>query len=361
MDIGRIDAVNLNQNPKILLSGIKIKLIQMYLNRKSRNIFFLEVGRPKLPDWAERLNEYSGGLEVVTNGHLTEIPVTHHFTSRWIFSLRNVTIEPERGDVYSPRGQLIVESSNWHPYFPNPLRHRKSNRKILSTPDSPYIVLASWAYFHFLIENLPLFLAAKNDFPHANVLIARNSPHYLRDALDLLKIIPIEVDYQVTVDKLVMCSVGRDTGWAHPKDISLVKAQFQPYIKEKVTGKSIYVARSRSMRSPLNEKDLIDSISALGVEVIYAEELSLQEQISRFSSCDLLIGVHGAGLSNQVWMQSGTTVIEILDKQYFNICFEVLAKVKGIIYESVIFDSKSSDSGIPVSEVLKKITLIQTT
>jgi len=225
--------------------------------------------------------------------------------------------------------------------------------------DSPYIFLASWAYFHFLIENLPLFLAARKDFPHAKVIIASSAPRYLRDALDLLKIIPIEVDNQVTVGELVMCSVGRDTGWAHPKDVSLVNAEFQPYFTEKVKSKSIYVARSRSMRSPLNEKNLIASISSLGVEIIYAEELSLQEQISLFSSSDLLIGIHGAGLSNQVWMQSGTTVIEILDKQYFNICFEALAKVKGITYESVIFDSKSSDSGIPVSEVIEKIILVQ--
>lgn len=344
---------------KTLLLKLLIKFVQIFINLKSRRIYHLEVGHPELPNWAERIEKYSDSLEVVTDGHLTDIPILHYFPVRWIYKLRGVTLEPRRGDVFSPTGQLVVESTNWHPYFPNPLRRKTRKRNSLPKYDSPYTFLASWAYFHFLVENLPLFLAARCEFPLAKVIVAKNSPRYLTQALELLGVDSIEVDSQVTVDELIICSVGRDTGWAHPKDVTLLKQSFKPYIVAQQKRKSVYVSRSHSMRSPVGENELIESLKAIGVEIIFAEDLTLKEQIALFSSSEVLIGIHGAGLANQLWMESGSTVIEIVDKQYFNICFEALAKASGNMYESVIFDSKGPNPGIPVSKVIEKVLEVQ--
>jgi hypothetical protein len=343
------------KSSKKFLLRLLTKLTQIHTNLRSRRIYHLEVGHPDLPNWAERIEKYSDSVEVVTDGHLTEIPILHYFPMRWIYKLRGVTLEPLRGDVYSPTGQLVIESTNWHPYFPNPLRRKTRKRNSLPKLDSPYIFLASWAYFHFIVENLPLFLAARYEFPLAKVIIAKNSPRYLTQALELLGVDSVEVDSQVTVDELIICSVGSDTGWAHPKDVTILKEGFKPFIVAQQKRKYVYVARSHSMRSPVDENELIESLRALGVEIIFAEDLPLKEQISLFSSTEVLIGIHGAGLTNQLWMESGSTVIEIIDKQYFNICFEALAKVTGNIYESVIFDSNSSNPGIPVAKIIEKV------
>ncbi len=344
---------------KKLLRRILVKLVQLYTNKKSKKIYHLEVGHPYLPNWAERVVKYCDSIEVVTDGNLTDIPISHYFSRRWIYRMRGVTLEPFRGDVFSPTGQLVIESTNWHPYFPSPLRHKKRKRYSLPKYDLPYTFLASWAYFHFLVENLPLFLATRSEFPLAKVIIAKNSPRYLTQALELLGAESIEVDSQVTVDELIICSVGSDTGWAHPKDVTLLRQSFKPFIVDQEKGSSVYVARSHSLRSPLNENELIECLKALGVKIIFAEDFTLKEQITLFSSAEVLIGIHGAGLANQLWMESGSTVIEIVDKQYFNICFEALAKACGNIYESVIFDSKSSNPGIPVSRVIEKVIACQ--
>jgi hypothetical protein len=317
------------------------RLTSEYLNLRSKNILYLEVGRARLPLWAQRTSIYSESAEVCTRGRLTEIPVRHYFRERYIYRLTDVTLEPYRGDVFSHKGELIHESSNWHPYYPNPLRRRAPKAKKLPREPQPHIFLASWAYFHFLIENLPSFLAAFKEFPESKVVIAAESPRYLLDVIELLNLSPVVVKKQVQIPDLAICSKGNDSGWAHPQDILLLRETFKDYFSSQVNRKAIYVSRDHSTRSPKFEKSLIEILSSAGVQTVFPEELSFTQQISLFSSTYLLIGLHGAGLSNQVWMEPGSHVIEILDEDYFNICYEVLAEVAGHHYRGVLFNSKS--------------------
>jgi capsular polysaccharide biosynthesis protein len=41
------------------------------------------------------------------------------------------------------------------------------------------------------------------------------------------------------------------------------------------------------------------------------EELDFAEQVRLFASAVLVVGQHGAGLGNSLWMQPGSTVIEL--------------------------------------------------
>lgn len=47
------------------------------------------------------------------------------------------------------------------------------------------------------------------------------------------------------------------------------------------------------------------------VNVLDAAALSLHEQVRTFSRCMLLVGDHGAGLSNAVFMPAGAAVVEL--------------------------------------------------
>ena len=64
-------------------------------------------------------------------------------------------------------------------------------------------------------------------------------------------------------------------------------------------------------RKVVNEDALCAVLRNHGFEVLYGEELSLSEQIDIFSSAATLLGVHGAGLMNAIFMHSGSKVIEL--------------------------------------------------
>jgi hypothetical protein len=348
---------------QLLAKRLLSKLIRLpknlYRDFENNRIMYLEVGRPHLPPWVERVEKVAESTEVVSSGNLTQIAMRHYFPERWIYMLKNVTLEPASGDIFSPTGQLIFESTNWHSYFPNPFRRRKRIRESRISNGFPFIYLPASGYFHFLIEDLPSFLATRYIYPQSDVLVARESPQYLIDVLEILGINPILVNSHVGVSELILSSKGRDSGWARPQDINILRDTFRSLGTEFKPESILYISRKKSLRSPRNESQLIEVLEENGVEIVFAEDMSMHQQIVKFSSARLLIGLHGAGLSNQVWMKPGMYVLEILDKAYFNICFEALAKVSGLNYESITFDTSNSDSGIPTSDVVKSVENIK--
>ncbi len=75
-------------------------------------------------------------------------------------------------------------------------------------------------------------------------------------------------------------------------------------------------ASGASVRSVPNLREVVASPSlfspADAVRVIDSAHLDPVEQMTLFSSTTLLIGQHGAGLANMVWMPRGSAVVEIL-------------------------------------------------
>jgi hypothetical protein len=66
------------------------------------------------------------------------------------------------------------------------------------------------------------------------------------------------------------------------------------------------------IRSVPNLHQLPGNIQRFGdVSLVDASDLTPREQVSLFSRTDILIGQHGAGLSNMLWMRPNSTVIEI--------------------------------------------------
>jgi len=75
----------------------------------------------------------------------------------------------------------------------------------------------------------------------------------------------------------------------------------------------IYISRaSARKRCVVNERELMDALGALGIESIESESLSLAEQARLFSEAELIVAAHGAGLTNVMFAEPGTRVIEVL-------------------------------------------------
>lgn len=78
-----------------------------------------------------------------------------------------------------------------------------------------------------------------------------------------------------------------------------------------------HVKGSRArMRRALNEHELAPLLDEYGFEVYNLEEMSMAEQIQLFRHGDMVISPHGAGLSNIVYCQPNTKVIELLHDRF---------------------------------------------
>nr|XP_019050432.1 hypothetical protein I302_00864 [Kwoniella bestiolae CBS 10118]OCF29362.1 hypothetical protein I302_00864 [Kwoniella bestiolae CBS 10118] len=101
--------------------------------------------------------------------------------------------------------------------------------------------------------------------------------------------------------------------------------------------KIVYVDRQSSSRRLLNgtHDDLLDVLDGLDhrgkakIQVGRLEEMSYGDQIRLFADADIIIGVHGNGLTHQVWMAPGGIIIEIFPPGVFLRDYQLIAQVVG--------------------------------
>jgi len=101
----------------------------------------------------------------------------------------------------------------------------------------------------------------------------------------------------------------------------------------------IYVSRPVALRSPLaNEDKLVALLLRFGIEAIDPGTLPLTEQIKIFHEAKLIIGTHGAGLTNVIFSQPGALLYELFPSVALsNVCYNRLAQGRGVHYWADVF------------------------
>jgi hypothetical protein len=88
----------------------------------------------------------------------------------------------------------------------------------------------------------------------------------------------------------------------------------------------IYVARGNATRRKLvNENEILQLLSNYGFEVIQTDNKTVSEQAEIFSQAEVVIALHGAALTNLLFIQPGTKVIELFPNGYINNCYYVMS------------------------------------
>ena len=78
----------------------------------------------------------------------------------------------------------------------------------------------------------------------------------------------------------------------------------------------VYLSRKKSGRSLNNEEEVESLLATGGFQIVYAEELSVADQIRVFAEAAVLVAPHGAGETNILYMAEGTKLIEIFSPSF---------------------------------------------
>jgi len=99
----------------------------------------------------------------------------------------------------------------------------------------------------------------------------------------------------------------------------------------------LYVSRNdASARRVLNEDELLAALHRYGYQSVQLSALPVAEQVSLFSSASHIVGLHGAGLSNIVFANSGCALLEIFAHTYGTPAYYVLTAAQGLPYYSYV-------------------------
>jgi capsular polysaccharide biosynthesis protein len=229
----------------------------------------------------------------------------------------------------------------------------------------------SSGHYHWLTEVLPRLWLIRERAPEFTLLLPDNP--YVRtiglESLDLLgfefeDIFWMRNDEFLKVSNLFHVTKLARTGYLHDE---IMKELRHAFIGEGAAGKrKVYISRADAERRKiLNDDDLIRVLLDAGFEIFTRNEMDLKQQVKLFSECGVIAGIHGAGLTNCLFMREGT-VVE-LKKNEPTIAYWHLAGSLGhkYYYYNGVPDSDQSLIGtgcnltIPITDfenrVLKKI------
>ena len=108
-----------------------------------------------------------------------------------------------------------------------------------------------------------------------------------------------------------------------------------------LNNKVLYVSRAKASRRRLvNERYFIAHLKQkYDITFIYAEELSFTEQVRLFSSHKIIISPHGAGLTNMLFANPETILIELMPNDYQHIGYLRMTDSIGIRHNIIVVDS----------------------
>lgn len=206
-------------------------------------------------------------------------------------------------------------------------------------------------FFHWFLDSLQKLellsdVLSGEEKDHVFIIPANHNASFIINSLPAFGFTFIiqKVNQLLLVDSLTVVPDIAPSG-NYRKEIVLalserLRSQFTSGVNEQEKIKKVYITRRNAeKRKIINEVDLISILQINGFEICDMDNISFGEQINIMTNADVLISLHGAGLTHMLWMKKSSTVLEIRARDdSSNNCYFTLASDLGINYYYALAD-----------------------
>lgn len=215
---------------------------------------------------------------------------------------------------------------------------------MVNTRHSEIFILDKWhgAYFHWITDVLPKVVLLKQYRPNCTILLPNSIKKHQKDSLEaVIGSAPIKPSYSLKhsatlVFNFEFVSYTAPTGNYHEAVLNKLRNEIREYykVKNNSCNRRIYISRAKaSKRKVSNEENMIPILDQFNIEIHYFEDYSFKEQVLIASEAELIIGLHGAGLTNMMFMNSEKNILELrLPEDQTNLCFYSMASALNLKY-----------------------------
>jgi capsular polysaccharide biosynthesis protein len=268
-----------------------------------------------------------------------------------------------KGRVYAESFADCLEEGRWNHQLGDFYKNKKTYLKFLANNYLRYkhqghfeeaFVFTdnfSMGYFEWFGSALPRLMYAKEKGINAIALLPFcTKVPFIKESLELLNLRYEEVkpNAYVTIDQLLVPSRQTPLQHTHPLYFNKVRESLLYAICPQglpQAHKRLYISRAKARcRRITNEDDLAPILEARGFLTITPEKLSIKETALLLSSATHLVSIHGAGLTNMIFMQPGTAVLECCNPQKSNLVYCKMAHALGLDYYYQFADKILEDS-----------------
>lgn len=188
------------------------------------------------------------------------------------------------------------------------------------------VIHSKWFNYGFWINSyVPRLLELKDSRKSFKLMVPFHWEHipYVKEVLDEIECerIIIPHDHQVFAKEVLLPETRQWTASFDEKRIQLVRKRLIDIANRKVEQnnfpKKIYLTRkNRGNRCSENEEEVMKLLSQFGFEALAFEDYSIWEQVKMMCQATHFISIHGAGLTNLIFLPDEAHVLELVNRQY---------------------------------------------
>lgn len=216
----------------------------------------------------------------------------------------------------------------------------------VSSTDCVAICHDQWStenYYHWLIDTLPRLLILRQAHPNMLLLLPqpllpKQLPDYITRSAAILgftQYLPINTRQILRADCVVLPELTAASLTQNPELVKQVRTELIVALQPKSVSatRKVYAARaSNGVRSIQNAPEVELLLQRWGFEKVYFEQLSFLEQVQLMQETVVFLGVHGAGMTNMLFLQQNAIVIELLNEEHGDLCYFRLASCLNLPY-----------------------------
>lgn len=213
-------------------------------------------------------------------------------------------------------------------------------------------------YYHWMVELLPRLQLLDDDPAWAGLplMVPESLPAFARETLQIAGLMGRAVFLPEGLhrfDSLVVPSILSPPSHPSPLAVDWLRTRLgQPMLPAEQRRRRLYISRrDAGTRFACNEAELEAMLGRYGFETVVMSGLTVAQQIALFASAEVVVGIHGASLTNLAFTESGACVIELFQEAWFTNAFYHLATIRGHRYGFLVCPRQGAGLEVPLVEL----------
>lgn len=290
--------------------------------------------------------------------------------ARYVLDVTDGRLVGDFGATVTPGGVLDYQTSGYfglaswreHPVFLKPTIG--TIVKVEGTVLSLATRGTASNYYHYLYDAIGRYgIYEESGLDHElDAIVVPHQTRYQRQLLDLLGIdVPLiepKPGTTIQADRLLVPSTPNQDLDAPRSTTAWLRSRLHP--TDDADGpRRVYISRGSqpNSRRYVQEAELMPHLVRRGFTVVDPGSFTVQEQIDLFSGAEVVVAPHGAGLTNIVFAQPGTKVLEMFAASYVHLGLWTIAEsVGGLDYSYLVAEGDHS-AGRPMTGVLDDVSI----
>ena len=211
-------------------------------------------------------------------------------------------------------------------------------KRKLSTNETYYTFINSnWeGYFHWITECLVKLFLVRDELDDLNLILPYKMSafhHHTLEAFNIKRSTQLERDVVFTTPHLRFITNTAGSGNYNENVIKELRSFLLAHFvtaSPTVSKRKIYISRQKAPRRRIVNEDEVEAfVTSRGYEKVFMEDLDFKAQVNLMNQADRLISLHGAGLTNMLFMPKDSRVLEMRHEEdryrncYFTMCSEL--------------------------------------